>query len=455
MMRNPLFVCLALSLLATSARADLGESARLAISPDAEAAAAAIAELREAGPAGLEALLLEHHGVLKSANTPNRDADTWNRLSEALNTVGGQYDCHASRLYWYTDLERAKQVARAEGKPILSLRMLGKLTEECSCANSRFFRSTLYANAEVSEVLRNQFVLHWQSVRPVPKVTIDFGDGRQIETTLTGNSIHYILDAEGQPVDAIPGLYGAKAFLRELEQGRIVTEALASYEGDRQLALQQIHGQQLQELNRQWANDMVRAGLLSADAPNPNSARVEGKPGEADPSAVEAAPRAVGKAVMELPLLAALGSDITPGTNASGEELSNEDWAKIAALYAEDATIDDSSLALIVKHYPTALVAANVAEGKRRVENPLLRMVAAFQQSIARDTVRNEYLYHRQIHEWFVNNEPVVANVDELNRRVYAELFLTPDTDPWLGLVSPEVYTGLENGGIVTGGGGQ
>jgi hypothetical protein len=71
------------------------------------------------------------------------------------------------------------------GKPILSLRLLGKLTDEFSCANSRFFRTVLYPNDEVSAVLRDRFVLHWRSVRPVPTVTIDFGDGRKLERTLT------------------------------------------------------------------------------------------------------------------------------------------------------------------------------------------------------------------------------------------------------------------------------
>ena len=73
--------------------------------------------------------------------------------------------------------------------------MLGKLTDEFSCANSRFFRTSLYSNKEISNYLRDNFVLHWQSVRPVPRVTIDFGDGRKLERTLTGNSAHYVLTA--------------------------------------------------------------------------------------------------------------------------------------------------------------------------------------------------------------------------------------------------------------------
>src|SRR5205085_7822551 len=116
----------------------------------------------------------------------------------------------------YTDLTAAKRAAVESGKPILSLRLLGTLDSEFSCANSRFFRTVLYANAEVSKVLSERFVLHWQSVRPVPKVTIDFGDGRVVERTITGNSIHYVLSADGRVIDGIPGLFGPAAFLREL-----------------------------------------------------------------------------------------------------------------------------------------------------------------------------------------------------------------------------------------------
>jgi hypothetical protein len=38
--------------------------------------------------------------------------------------------------------------------------------------------------------------------------------------------------------------------------------------------------------------------------------------------------------------------------------------------------------------------------------------------------------------------------VDNLNRRVYADLFLMPADDPWLGLSAPDRYSGLEQGGV-------
>ena len=111
--------------------------------------------------------------------------------------------------------------------------MLGKLTDEYSCANSRFFRTTLYANQQIARLLRGQFVLHWESVRPVPRVTIDFGDGRKLERTLTGNSAHYILDEQGQPLDVLPGLYGPAIFKEWLNRVDKLYKDVQSRERDR------------------------------------------------------------------------------------------------------------------------------------------------------------------------------------------------------------------------------
>jgi hypothetical protein len=69
--------------------------------------------------------------------------------------------------------------------------------------------------------------------------------------------------------------------------------------------------------------------------------------------------------------------------------------------------------------------------------------VVAFQNSIAEDTVRNEYLLHFRLHRWLAEGTPGPLDLEALNTRVYAELFLTPRTDPWLGLVAPSIYTGL------------
>src|SRR6185295_18021470 len=179
---------------------------------------AAIEELRALGPAGLEALRAQYANEINAhiSNPTAAPDEEWQRITAALDAVAQQRNSYIAGLYWYTDLESAKKASKSLGKPILSLRLLGKLTDEFSCANSRFFRTVLYPNEEVSSVLHDRFVLHWQSVRPVPTVTIDFGDGRKLERTLTGNSIHYILDSDAHPLDALPGLYGPRAFVRGL-----------------------------------------------------------------------------------------------------------------------------------------------------------------------------------------------------------------------------------------------
>ena len=73
--------------------------------------------------------------------------------------------------------------------------------------------------------------------------------------------------------------------------------------------------------------------------------------------------------------------------------------------------------------------------------------VADFERHIAEDTVRNEYLLHKKIHDWLAN-EALSRNLETLNEKVYAELFLTPNSDPWLGLVAPDAYTAIENDGV-------
>ena len=137
--------------------------ARRAVSESPAKSGPAIAELRAAGPAGLQNLFelygpeIERH----IANPLEPATPEWQRLSAALDAVSQQKDSYLSGLYWYTDLAQAEAAAKSSGKPILSLRLLGKLNEEFSCANSRYFRTVLYSNADVSQALRERFVLHW------------------------------------------------------------------------------------------------------------------------------------------------------------------------------------------------------------------------------------------------------------------------------------------------------
>jgi hypothetical protein len=430
---------------------DLDGLARSAISDDTATAQDAIAKLRDQGPEGLQALLATHADLIAHHREISKSAiqaavkvndPTWDRLKTALDEVSGQRDCHVSRLFWYTDLKQAKAAAAREHKPILSLRLLGKLTDEYSCANSRFFRTTLYANDEISEVLRTRFILHWKSVRPVPKVTIDFGDGRKLERTLTGNSIHYIIDADGRVIDALPGLYGPKPFLREIERAEKIVQQVATLPpvGQERL-LMAYHRERADAIQAAWQEDLNKLGVkIAGVGARPAKEYAQNPPNP--PVAAAAGRVAVTKWVTEMPMVAA----VNPGTTLE-QVTTDAVWNRIAMLHAEDGTLDAASVALIASQHPTATAAAGFAISKSVVENPLVRMVRAFQGSIALDTVRNEYLFHRQIHQWLAAGS--TTNLDKLNERVYSELFLTPSSDPWLGLMPADTYTALENNGVV------
>jgi hypothetical protein len=381
-----------------------------AISPDSSIAQPAIATLRALGPTGLETMLSVHADSIRShilalpvTGIQKSDIE-WLRLRTALDTVARQRDSYTSRLYWYTDFDQAKAAARANGRPILSLRLLGDLDDELSCANSRFFRTTLYANAEVSAYLRDHFVLHWKSVRPVPKVTIDFGDGRNLERTITGNSIHYVLDSEGQIIDALPGLYGAQAFLTGLKQAEEIANRFAtSAASGRNHILHEYHCARVAAIESDCSRDLA---IVRSSAGTKSFAQLE-----------------------------AATDDST--------------WASIAFLHSDQARLDQGSRALLMAKAPSALTAGRVTASKILIENPVLRQIRNLERSISEDTVRNEYLFHTKIHEWLAAG-PAHQNLDAFNSKVYAELFLTPDSDPWLGLVQPDICTALENNGLVS-----
>lgn len=401
---------------------DLQKLARDAVRAKNDLAASlAIQRLRNVGPEGLNALFEVYSPEIKLMNQvsafgrPNQSE--LDKIAAAIDTVGGQRDCYASRLYWYTDLADARTAAEREKKPILSLRLLGNLTDELSCANSRFFRSTLYANQEISQLLRERFILHWKSVRPVPKVTIDFGDGRKIETTVTGNSIHYVLDYEGSLVDALPGLYGPQAFLRSLESAEQLCKDLSGlrYSAWKQ-AFCNYHLQRARNIRAAWRDDLRQAGIELPEH------------GEASANSI--------------------GKDWCASERAV---TTDEVWPRLGSLHGADAQLDQASVAMIGAqqvNVQNALRAGRVALfGKGAGENPLLKLLANFQSSLAAETVRNEYLLHGQIHCWLAELGPV--RLTDFNERVYSELFLTPSSDPWLGLIPADTYVGLKKAGII------
>jgi hypothetical protein len=402
--------------------------ARKAVSENTAESAVAIEELRALGPAGLQALMTRYaEEIDRHIADPSLKSDPeWQRITKALDAVSGQKNSFISGLYWYTDLKEAQQIANEAGKPILSLRLLGKLTDELSCANSRFFRTVLYSNGEISSVLRDRFVLHWQSVRPAPVITIDFGDGRKLERTITGNSIHYVLDSSGQLLEALPGLYGPKAFLRGLADAEGLFKSLNGKTTQQRTGLLwKYYRTQLDKINVAWYEDTTRIGGKAPEGFVTQTTR-DGKL-----EAIMVAPLAITKAYSETTMLRAM----TATPEALGKITDEAAWRKIAQFHASDALLDSRSIALIKRQNPALS------------EKEFSTMLEKFQELITLDTVRNEYLLRTKLYPRLLR-DPSRTDLEKFNEKVYAELFLTPRSDPWLGLVAADTYVGIDNGGV-------
>ncbi len=421
-------------LLSSFARADSPDNPDLtalsltALSDDKTQSQAAITALRASGPQGLQTLIDTYQTAITRHNAnPTKPEAMWDRLSAALDQVAAQKDAWAAGLYWYTNLDEAERAAKVTGHPILSLRLLGTLDTELSCANSRFFRTALYPDAGVSSFLRQNYILHWQSHRPVPKLTIDFGDGRTIERTITGNSVHYVLTPEGRVVDVLPGLYGPVAFLEAVADAHGLA-SVYNRPGFEEI-LSNYHNSYLVSLRTHWATDLRNTGLPATAAALQPSKQA---------TAMAATRIAIAKSAAETKAVFALVPDraaLATGTDDAA-------WAKIAALHANYGKLDAGSRAVILSKTGNAVAANNLTAAKWRVEDPITRLVRNFERSVAEDTVRNEYLFHSQIHEWFTQKQ-IPAKFDDLNEKVYAQLFLMPKSDPYLGLIPADTYTAL------------
>jgi hypothetical protein len=386
-------------------------------------------ELRAAGPAGMEALLAQGGS------------------GETLDRVCGVRDCADIHLFWYTDLEAAKKQARAENKPILSLRLLGRLDEEFSCANSRYFRTVYYKNREINDLLRERFVLHWRSVRPVPKVTIDFGDGNRLERTLTGNSIHYVLDSRGRLVEALPGLSGPETFLALLKDSERAAGEAARL-SDANLVRWAIarHARQLNGRAESYLEEI--RSLVAEPEPEPAP--------EPEPVVAEAPQPRTETDLEKIPtardpwaLLASTPGVLTDRINVGGLETGSKSSGEQPLLAALDDVTDGELQDLAKLRRPRIHLDADSRAfllRKHGVTDPAEaeRLVDAFETTVALDEVINEYRTGPAILKKLIDPEERKGlELEVFNEWVYEEVFRAPLSDPWMGLAPEDVYVAL------------
>lgn len=404
-------------------------------------------------------------------------------LAAAVDLAAGQRYATAARLFWYTDLEQAKSAASATGKPILSLRMLGRLDDELSCANSRFFRVVLYPNPTVRDFLERNFILHWSSERPVPIVTIDLGNGRRIIRPTAGNSVHYVLDVQGRPVDAIPGLYAPREFVATLTHALKLEQQLRALDdAARQKALVTFHRNADRTLSKRWRKQRFITRIVDGDgagwAPTLRWQNLD----------------TVRKAITESPIMYQIGLGLDPAllqaprkhwrtigqalfgyfaSYPAEDEVGHRGMQLGAAMSSVADVLSPPSIQLFrqmqsrivanMKVPPPSLQRstgsaaganliypeASMATGYRvQPVDPQDVALAEFAGDVVADTALNEFSLHKRIHALWAAHGNTALTFIELNSLIYRDIFATPSDDPWLGIVQPLTFAALPNDGI-------
>lgn len=71
----------------------------------------------------------------------------------------------------------------------------------------------LFSNPEIAAFLDESFECAEVTLRPVPRVEIDFGNGLKLTRTLNGNVATYFCTPAGEVVDLVPGLATPEEYL--------------------------------------------------------------------------------------------------------------------------------------------------------------------------------------------------------------------------------------------------
>src|SRR5207248_1945696 len=111
--------------------------------------------------------------------------------------------------------------------------------------------------------------------------------------------------------------------------------------------------------------------------------------------------------------------------------------------HIEECRLDAASVALLREKAPRSWSDGSTL-GRSLDAAELIDLVKGFESSMAVDTVKNAYLLHAVLHHWRLDAARAADGADAfdpLNARVYTELFKTPASDPWLGLVPPGAYS--------------
>ncbi len=86
----------------------------------------------------------------------------------------------------------------------------------------------LFSEVETADYINKHFEPVWITVRDVPRFTLDFGNGKVVYRTLYGNTATVISTADGEVLDALPGLYNPAIYRKSLEQISLLAKYVES-----------------------------------------------------------------------------------------------------------------------------------------------------------------------------------------------------------------------------------
>jgi hypothetical protein len=230
----------------------------------------------------------------------------------------------------------------------------------------------LFSQDRVAQFINDKFEPVWEMVRPVPTIRIDFGDGNVVTRTLHGNILTSVCDAQGNLLDALPGIYTEGAYVDQLDQLRL------------------LHSNYVQQ-----GGPDARAVWLQTWHKKQALALAQGQPAERFNEMKRIAP--VGKAVLEIRTEKLLAGPPGVGQPPNGLPLPPQGPNAAPAI-------------------PPGIAAEELGGWKALVE----------------DTKLNESVRRRQIHEMLAK-EGLVKPTKVL-KPIYKDVLLADLDDPYLGL---------------------
>jgi hypothetical protein len=111
----------------------------------------------------------------------------------------------------------------------------------------------LFSKEDVANFINMNFEAVWESVRPVPIVRIDFGNGVAVTRTLHGNIATYVCTADGSVLDILPGIYEPQTYLHALDQFRLLHNYVVRSGKEGAARLKEYHEDQLMALKNNEA----------------------------------------------------------------------------------------------------------------------------------------------------------------------------------------------------------